>query len=117
MIIRRTKFLKFKKDHKKPHRSLFSSLIFCLERQQSTETSHKFTLFPEKAILKVTCLNLHMCISIEKRGHRFSMYAKLSEKLISYPLIRTRTCAYQGVRNVSFSESLGYVLNALLLRG
>ena len=25
---------------------------------------------------------------------------------ISYPLIRTRTCAYQGVRNVPFSENL-----------
>ena len=25
---------------------------------------------------------------------------------ISYPLIRTRTCAYQGVRNVCFSEIL-----------
>ena len=25
---------------------------------------------------------------------------------ISYPLIRTRTCAYLGVRNVSFSENL-----------
>ena len=25
---------------------------------------------------------------------------------ISYPLIRTRTCAYQGVRNGSFSENL-----------
>ena len=25
---------------------------------------------------------------------------------ISYPLIRTRTCAYQGVRNVHFSENL-----------
>ena len=25
---------------------------------------------------------------------------------ISYPLIRTRTCAYQGVRNVRFSENL-----------
>ena len=27
---------------------------------------------------------------------------------ISYPLIRTRTCAYQGVRNVCFSEILTY---------
>ena len=27
---------------------------------------------------------------------------------ISYPLIRTRTCAYQGVRNVRFSENLAY---------
>ena len=25
---------------------------------------------------------------------------------ISYPLISTRTCAYQGVRNVNFSENL-----------
>ena len=25
---------------------------------------------------------------------------------ISYPLIRTRKCAYQGVRNVRFSENL-----------
>ena len=30
---------------------------------------------------------------------------------ISEPLIRTRTCAYQGVRNVSFSENFAYVLN------
>ena len=27
------------------------------------------------------------------------------------PLIRTRTCAYQGVKNVSFSENFAYVLN------
>ena len=30
---------------------------------------------------------------------------------ISYPLIRTRTCAYQGVRYVSFSEKFVYLLN------
>ena len=30
---------------------------------------------------------------------------------ISNPLIRTRTCAYQDVRNVSFSENFTYVLN------
>ena len=30
---------------------------------------------------------------------------------ISNPLIRTRTCAEQGVRNVSFSENSAYVLN------
>ena len=27
------------------------------------------------------------------------------------PLIRTRTCAYYGVRNVSFSENFAYALN------
>ena len=30
---------------------------------------------------------------------------------ISYPLVRTRTCAYQRVRNVSFSESFANVIN------
>ena len=30
---------------------------------------------------------------------------------ISYLLIRTRTCAYKGVGNVSFSENVAYVLN------
>ena len=29
---------------------------------------------------------------------------------ISYTVIRTRTCAYQEVRNVSFSENFAYVL-------
>ena len=30
---------------------------------------------------------------------------------IPYPLIRTRTCAYQGVRNISNSKKFVYVLN------
>ena len=30
---------------------------------------------------------------------------------ISYPLIRTPTCAYQGVRNVRFSGNFTHVLN------
>ena len=35
----------------------------------------------------------------------FSTYSKIFRKTnISYPLTHTRTCAYQGVRNVSFSE-------------
>ena len=42
--------------------------------------------------------------------HPFSIYTKFSEKLI-LPLIPTRTLAYQGVRNVSFLENFGYVLN------
>ena len=37
-----------------------------------------------------------------KRVHLFSMCAKLSEKLFL-----TRTCAYQRVRNVRFSEIYG----------
>ena len=30
---------------------------------------------------------------------------------ISYPLIRTRTWSYQGVRNVSVLENFAYVMN------
>ena len=33
------------------------------------------------------------------------------ETNISNPLIRTRTCVYQGVRNVSFSENFVYIPN------
>ena len=44
--------------------------------------------------------------------HSFSTYAKFSKKtIISHPLIRTRTCTYQTLRNVSLSENFLYVLN------
>ena len=45
--------------------------------------------------------------------HSFSTFAKFSEKLIVLTpwYIRTRTCAYQRVRNISFSENFAYVLN------
>ena len=35
---------------------------------------------------------------------------------ISYPLIRTRTCAHQGVKNVDCSEKFTYVLNKWSLK-
>ena len=41
----------------------------------------------------------------------FSTFAQFSEKLTFLtPRIRTYTCAYQGVRNVSFSENFEKVL-------
>ena len=44
--------------------------------------------------------------AFKSSDHSFSAYAKFSEKTnISHPLIRTRTCTYQGLRNVSFSEN------------
>ena len=37
--------------------------------------------------------------------HSLSTFAKFSEELsISFPLIRTRMCACQGIRNVRFSK-------------
>ena len=47
------------------------------------------------------------------RNRSFIQYVrKFSEKNKTFcPLIRTRTCAYQGVGNVSFSENFTYLLN------
>ena len=40
-------------------------------------------------------------------GNKNTKHAKFSEKKnFFYPLIRTRTCAYQAVKNVRFSENL-----------
>ena len=49
---------------------------------------------------------------VYNRGYPLSTYAKFSKKNnISNPLIRTRTCTCQGVRNASFSGNFAYVLN------
>ena len=54
-------------------------------------------------------------MNIFSRGnHSFTTYAKFLEKLtflISYLLIHTRSCAYQGIRNVTFTENFAYILN------
>ena len=39
---------------------------------------------------------------VSSKDHHYSTCAKFSEKLT---LLFTRTCAYQGVRNVNFSEN------------
>ena len=44
--------------------------------------------------------------------HQGSIHAKSAKRTtISYRLIRTPRCAYQGIGNVSFSENFAYVLN------
>ena len=46
-------------------------------------------------------------VQISKRVFQENKASQIFQKThISYPLIRTRKCAYQGVRNVSFSEHL-----------
>ena len=45
-------------------------------------------------------------------GNKKTKETKFSKKInISYPLIRTHTCVYQGVRNVSYSENLEFIKN------
>ena len=60
--------------------------------------------------------NVKKCSNGEKiyprNGSSIKYVSKIFRKTkISNPLIRTRTCACQGVRNVSFSEDFAYVLN------
>ena len=46
----------------------------------------------------------------QNRGNKETKHAKFSEKTnISYPLIRSRTCAYYGIRNFRFFRKF-YVL-------
>ena len=40
---------------------------------------------------------------------------KKKKRSTSYPLIRTYSCTYHGIRNVSFSEYFAYVINEWLL--
>ena len=49
--------------------------------------------------------------SFTSRDHSFSTYEKFSGKLTFLPLWYAPMCAYQGVRNVNFSENFAYVLN------
>ena len=47
-----------------------------------------------------------------KKGSFIQHVRKIFRKtIISYPLICTRVCAYQGVRYVSFSENIAHILN------
>ena len=53
------------------------------------------------------------CIFHDTRGSFILYVRKIFQKTnIFYPLICTSTCAYQEVKNVSFSESFAYILNA-----
>ena len=58
-------------------------------------------------------LNLGHFVSNTAKGRTSKRVFELNKALqifrktdISYPLIRTRTCAYQGIRNFHFSENL-----------
>ena len=55
----------------------------------------------------------HFLIALLWGDHSFSALAKFSEKLIFLTpwYAHTHTCAYQGVRNVSFSKNFANVLN------
>ena len=67
-------------------------------------TLNKVTLLSKSAFL--------ICISVYNEGSSIWYVPKILRNTnISYPLIRTRSCAYQGVTNFSFPENFTYVLN------
>ena len=74
-----------------------------------------FLLSPcvSKKVTSMMLLNVvlvHFCQV--KFSNTFKKYfQKILSPNISYPLTSTHTCAYQGIRNVSFSENFAYVLN------
>ena len=69
----------------------------------------KFKLRGASSNRRVTNLSLRV---ISSRGSFIKYVRKIfQETNISYSLMRTRTCAYQEVRNASFSENIAYVLN------
>ena len=94
---------------------------FALKGEQLCFRDSKVTLFYRNIVLPPKTLVWHLCQSnvTDKSELLFSymgpsiMYVrKIFRKTnISNPLIRTRTCAYKGVGNVSFSENFAYVLN------
>ena len=56
-----------------------------------------------------------LTVGVSAMGSLIYYVPKIFRKTnLYYPLIRTSTCAYyQGVRNVSFSETFEYVLNIM----
>ena len=73
------------------------------------ETSSLTTLFLSLVLLQI---KWKIIMTNYDRGPSIKFVGKIFRKTnISNPLIRTRTSAYRGVRNVSFSENFAYVLN------
>ena len=62
-------------------------------------------------MLATIILNLFFVIAVQLGIIYLVRTQKYLQTNISYPLIRTRTCAYQEERDVSISENFGYVLN------
>ena len=78
-----------------------------------------FILFPSLFVMKLG-LSRQAFAYRDLSGRKYS-YTKIYvhksfwKTNISYPLIRTRTCVYQEVRNISLSENIAYVLNGCSL--
>ena len=88
---------------------------FCQVKFSNTFKKYFKKMLSPNISKKVTSMLLnvvlvHFCQV--KFSNTFKKYfQKILSPNISYPLTSTHTCAYQGIRNVSFSENFAYVLN------
>ena len=63
-------------------------------------------------MIKICIFYMLKHVQDDLKGSSIKYVRKIFRKTnISNPLIHTRTCAYQRVRNVSFSENFAYILN------
>ena len=90
--------------------SLGKLLAISLIRTTKAKIHIQLILFSANVLLEIfsICLLKHIPSLFQVSRHLFSTDAKLFENLMF------RTCANQGVRNVSFSENFVYVINGYL---
>ena len=101
---------------------LFSNLnqktiVVCFESFEEEIPFWFLQLTSGQCSLSISPENIRKAIGLlmySKRNHVFSKFFWKAN--ISYPLIRTRTCTYQGVRNVSFSQNFAYLLSIWSLK-
>ena len=86
--------------------------ICCYSKNSKNVKSFR-EVFCLKSIFQINLIHEDGNYSVDwERDHSFSSYAKFFEITnIFYSLIRTRTCGYQVIRSVSFSENFAYELN------
>ena len=113
-VQKETGSMKLVKDFKK----IFSAFCYTLynSRKQISSISYLGIALPRYWLSKITILKTRkidfFTASLNRNWHSrpLSTYAKFCEKLTFltpwYAHVRVRTCAYLGVRNVSFSKNL-----------
>ena len=91
----------------------FTNNELCSWMHPTTIINKKKLTITKKQRLISVILNMFTCWKL-KMNFKSCFCKKLAgtaSNNIANPLIRTLTCAYQGVRNVSFPENFAYVLD------
>ena len=87
----------------------YNFLCFCFQRKFQWKTYYYKVIQKAYYQLKKTLTNRYYIVGNKVKGRisrKQSTPFIFQKTNISYNLIRTRTCAYQWVRNICFSENL-----------